>query len=94
MATIDQNGVVTGLTSGTTDISYTNDIGCSVTETITVNPLPVLSNAAGTDPTSCTGSDGIITFNVTNTSDGTYTATYLGGSTTAVVSSGVATISG
>ena len=52
------------------------------------------SNFAKTDPTTCSGTDGVITFDVTNVPDGTYAITYEGGSTTANVLSGVATING
>jgi hypothetical protein len=94
VATVNATGVVTGVTAGTSVLTYTDIDGCSITETITVNSLPVLSNAVGTDPTSCGSNDGTITFNVTNVSDGNYTVTYTGSSTSAVVNSGVATISG
>jgi len=33
-------GLVTGLVAGTTTISYTLPTGCSITQTVTVNPLP------------------------------------------------------
>ena len=94
VATITDGGVITAHSAGTTTITFTDNLGCTSSTTVTVNPLPVLSNAVGTDPTSCTGTDGSIVFDVTNVSDGTYTATYNGGSASAVVTSGVATISG
>ncbi|MFT6981368.1 MAG: gliding motility-associated-like protein [Crocinitomicaceae bacterium] len=39
VATIDNTGVVTGLTGGTTTITYTDNNGCQDTEVVTVNPL-------------------------------------------------------
>ena len=52
------------------------------------------TNFAKTDPTVCSANDGTITFNVTNVPDGAYTVTYEGGSATANVLGGVATITG
>ena len=50
-ATVDAAGVVTGLTAGTTDISYTASslAGCStaVAATVTVEPLPVVAAISG-----------------------------------------------
>jgi hypothetical protein len=44
VATVDPGtGVVTGLLSGTTLITYTLGTGCLVTKTLTVNPLPSTS---------------------------------------------------
>ncbi len=40
VATIDASGVVTGVSGGTSVISYTLPTGCSSTATVTVNPLP------------------------------------------------------
>lgn len=40
VATVTPAGVVTGLTSGTTVISYTNGAGCAAMQDITVNPMP------------------------------------------------------
>ncbi|MBV8253642.1 MAG: Ig-like domain-containing protein, partial [Chitinophaga sp.] len=52
VATIDVNGLVTGVTAGTTTITYevTNANGCKTqqTATITVNALPVVSPITGT----------------------------------------------
>ncbi|WP_055445156.1 Ig-like domain-containing protein [Lacinutrix himadriensis] len=43
VATIDGTGLVTGVTSGTADITYTNDTGCVVTETVTINATPTIT---------------------------------------------------
>jgi gliding motility-associated-like protein len=54
----------------------------------------VASNFTKSDPTVCGGADGSITFDVTNVPDGTYAISFEGGTNTASVVSGVATISG
>jgi uncharacterized protein YjdB len=41
------SGVVTGVSAGTTTISYTNVAGCFVTRTVGVNPLPVAGSISG-----------------------------------------------
>ncbi len=43
VATVDNLGLVTALSSGTTDITYLNDTGCSITETFTVSGTPTIS---------------------------------------------------
>ncbi|MBE2289990.1 MAG: Ig-like domain-containing protein, partial [Chitinophagaceae bacterium] len=40
IASVNTSGVVTGNAAGTTTISYSKGTGCTVTKTITVNPLP------------------------------------------------------
>ena len=40
VATINNSGLVTGVSAGTTTITHTNSNGCQITATITVNPLP------------------------------------------------------
>ncbi len=50
MATITSAGVLTGVSSGTSVITYTDNNGCTVTETVTVNALPTVS----VSPTSAT----------------------------------------
>jgi uncharacterized protein YjdB len=41
------SGIVTGVTGGTVDISYTTTTGCVITKTITVNALPPAINGTG-----------------------------------------------
>ncbi len=52
VATIGTAGIVTGLSVGNTDVSYsvTNGFGCNTTvsSTVTVNPVPVVSSITGT----------------------------------------------
>ncbi len=40
VATVTSGGMVTGVSNGTSDITYTLPTGCLVTSTISVNPLP------------------------------------------------------
>jgi gliding motility-associated-like protein len=42
-ATVDVNGLVTGVASGTAVITYTNVNGCTTTQTVTINSLPTIS---------------------------------------------------
>jgi gliding motility-associated-like protein len=42
VATVDASGIVTGVTSGTSTITYTNSNSCIITASVTVNPLPAL----------------------------------------------------
>jgi uncharacterized protein YjdB len=42
VATVNGTGLVTSLSAGTTVITYTNNNGCSITATVTVNALPTL----------------------------------------------------
>ena len=42
-ATVSNSGLVTGIVAGSTTITYTNSIGCSVTTLVTVNALPTIS---------------------------------------------------
>jgi uncharacterized protein YjdB len=87
------SGVVTGVATGVADISYTIGTGCTVTNSITVNPLPASVSGSGDV---CVGS----TITLSNTTSGGTWLTSGGvasvNNTTGVVtglSSGVATIS-
>src|ERR1035437_4146033 len=40
VATVNNSGLVTSVSAGTSVITYTNNNGCSITATVTVNPLP------------------------------------------------------
>ena len=51
VATVTSSGVVTGVSGGTSVITYTNSNGCTVTQTVTVNPLPTISGT----PSVCVG---------------------------------------
>ena len=52
VATIDAFGVVTGVTGGTSIITYTLGTGCIITAIVTVNPLP---SAISGNPNICIG---------------------------------------
>ncbi|MDP1811877.1 MAG: gliding motility-associated C-terminal domain-containing protein, partial [Sediminibacterium sp.] len=80
VATVSNVGVVTGVSSATVTITYTNNNGCAQTATVTVNALPVVASITGSSSV-CIGS----TIPLANTTvDGTWSS----GTT------GVATISG
>jgi hypothetical protein len=42
IAVVDNSGIVTGITAGTTTITFTNDNGCSITEPLIVHNLPTV----------------------------------------------------
>ncbi|WP_035678396.1 beta strand repeat-containing protein, partial [Flavobacterium limnosediminis] len=48
VATVDNTGLVSGLTAGTTTITYTNNNGCLITATVTINALPTISGTLTT----------------------------------------------
>jgi gliding motility-associated-like protein len=81
IATVDNTGVVTGVSGGTADITFLDANGCSQSVTITVNENPVIS-LTPTDPTVCNSNDGFITVNGTGTGTvnwfGTATASQAG----------------
>ncbi|WP_396140560.1 T9SS type B sorting domain-containing protein, partial [Flavobacterium sp.] len=47
VATISSSGLVTGVSAGSTTITYTNSNGCKITDTITVNALPTITGNLG-----------------------------------------------
>ena len=56
VATVSSAGVVTGVAAGTSVITYTDNNGCSVTQTVTVNVLPVTTiTSSDADNTICSG---------------------------------------
>ncbi len=85
-ATVSGTGLVTGVTAGTDDISYTVTNGCGATSVgvvVTINPLPVAGTITGT-PTVCTGG----TVTLTDAAPGGTWSTTTGNAT---VSGGVVT---
>ncbi|AEA44326.1 Ig-like domain-containing protein [Fluviicola taffensis] len=64
VATVSNTGLVTGISAGTTTITYTNSTGCLDNEVLTVNPLPTI-----------TGSDVCIGATTQLTASGTANAT-------------------
>lgn len=56
VATVDNSGLVTGVSAGTSMITYTNNAGCQQTVTVTVNALPNATlTSSDADNTFCTG---------------------------------------
>lgn len=56
VATVSSTGLVSGLSSGTSVITYADINGCSITTTVTVNPKPVITTQP-IDQTDCKGND-------------------------------------
>ncbi len=71
------SGVVTGVAAGVVSITYSLGAGCIATATITVNPVPNISNYTATSATSpCVGSNSTVTISSTSLGSGTFTVTY------------------
>jgi hypothetical protein len=70
VATVTSTGLVTGVSAGTSVISYTNTNGCTATTTVTVNALPTagITNNAGTTILTCS----VTSIGVTATGGVTY----------------------
>jgi len=50
VATVNASGVVSGVSAGTTTITYTNNLGCTATVVVTVNALPTISGTLSACP--------------------------------------------
>lgn len=74
VATISNTGLVTGVTAGSSTITYTNSNGCQITAVVTVAPNPVI-NTAQTPLTACNSNNGTITVSDATNSTGTVTWT-------------------
>ncbi len=61
VATISSNGLVTGVSAGITEIISSYGVGCSTTDTVTVNPLPVVDFVVDHSQ-SCVGTDQVFLF--------------------------------
>jgi gliding motility-associated-like protein len=70
IATVSNIGVVTGISEGTTTITYINDNGCTATSTIVVNGLPAagITNNSASATLHCNQTS----INLTATGGGTY----------------------
>jgi uncharacterized protein YjdB len=66
VATVSNTGLVTGVSSGTTIITYTNSNGCQQTATVTINPLPIISGTLNVCINATTQLTGSATANATN----------------------------
>src|SRR5258706_7281654 len=58
IATINSSGVVTGVSAGTSVITYKNSNGCTTTVTVTVNSLPTAFSVSG-GGSYCSGGSGV-----------------------------------
>lgn len=73
VATINDSGELSGLTAGTTTITYTNANGCTATREITVNDCTVCSASLTLESsTACIGEPGVLTVNI-DAGTGNYT---------------------
>lgn len=70
VASISNTGMITSLSSGTTTITYTDSNGCSISESFTVNLLPVV-DFTFTNNSACSGAT--IQFNSSVSGTGPYT---------------------
>ena len=55
IAMVDNAGVVSGVSAGTSIITYRNNNGCTVTTTVTINAIPSLTPIGGGAATICVG---------------------------------------
>ncbi|MDQ2718645.1 MAG: hypothetical protein M3Z26_02610, partial [Bacteroidota bacterium] len=73
VATVSNSGLVSGVSTGSSIITYTNNNGCTITATVTVNALPAATISYTGSPYCSTGGTANVT--LTGTSGGTYTST-------------------
>jgi uncharacterized protein YjdB len=94
VATISNTGVVTGLSAGSSTITYTNSNVCSVTKSITVNSLPIITGGSSVCVNATLDLTGNGTAATTNawTSSNTAVATVSNSGVVTGVSAGTATI--
>jgi hypothetical protein len=43
VASVSSTGLVTSVSAGTSEITYTNNVGCTITAIVTVNEIPIIS---------------------------------------------------
>ncbi|MFB0903741.1 MAG: hypothetical protein QMB11_05120, partial [Nonlabens sp.] len=67
-ATVSNSGVVSGIASGTSVITYKNNNGCTITATVTVNSLPNNTTNGFVATTICTGGSPQLTFDAEDSS--------------------------
>jgi hypothetical protein len=89
---IAMDGTAPGTNPAQVTLSSTGATDVLIPVSGTTGGALTVSNFTKTDPTACATEDGTISFSIANVPDGTYTVNYMGGSTTAAVASGVATL--
>jgi gliding motility-associated-like protein len=94
VATVSNTGLVTGVSSGTTTITFTNASSCQSTATVTINPLPAITGTLTVCAGSTTQLSGSPTANATNpwTSSNTAVATISNTGLVSGISAGTTTI--
>ena len=65
VATVDNTGLVKGITLGTSNITYKDSNGCEKTILFTVNPLPIIDFSTNATASTCSGSPIQFTSNIT-----------------------------
>jgi hypothetical protein len=93
VATIDINGLVTGVAAGTTTITFMSTNGCTITATVTINASPTITASGATtfcqggsvdltssSTTGNTWSNGATTQSITVTTSGNYSVSVSNGS--------------
>jgi hypothetical protein len=73
VATVNSTGLVTGVSAGTSVITYTNNNGCSIPATVTVSALPSATISYTGSPYCSNSGTASVTF--TGTTGGTYSST-------------------
>jgi hypothetical protein len=77
VATVNSSGVVTGVSAGTTVITYKSSNNCTITATVTVNALPNNITNGFSATTICFGGTPLLTFDAENSSfSSPYSLTY------------------
>ncbi|HOY33212.1 MAG TPA: Ig-like domain-containing protein, partial [Bacteroidales bacterium] len=71
IASVNNSGLVTGISAGTSNITYTNNFGCTNSATVTVKPTPTVTVPANI--TVCSGADVTGAMFTSNPPGGTYT---------------------
>jgi uncharacterized protein YjdB len=66
VATISSTGLVTGVTEGTSVITYTNSLGCKTTASVTANAAPTITGTLAVCAGSATQLIGSVTAAVTS----------------------------
>ncbi len=82
VATINNSGLVTGIATGTTTITYTNSIGCSNSITLTVNPIPTSDFTVSPPTSNCVDNTATVSYTGTASSGAIYSWNFAGGNAT------------